>query len=150
MTLLEKGFIPCVLGGLGNQMFIIAAAYACHRHSNAPLYIPKNPVSNNKHNKKSLDYLTSIFKYIGNHLNDSDKDHIVASGKYLRFTPGGFAAWNPADVKPGTFLDSYFQYYPAIQPCENDLRFLFLRGLEEFMPTCDYSAAAFLHVRRRD
>jgi len=151
MSTLEKGFIPCVVGGLGNQMFIIAAAYACHRYSKAPLYILQNPVSNNKHNRHSFNYLTSIFKYIGVHLSQSRADSsFLHSLGYQFYRPSGFAAWNPADVEPGTLLDSYFQYYPAIKPYEDDLRCLFLRGLQEFVPTRDYSASAFLHIRRGD
>jgi len=140
-----------VVGGLGNQMFIIAAAYACHREHSAPLYILDNPVSNNKHNTNSLDYLKSIFKYVGLHLPQSLTNHIfLESIDYHSYKPSTFASWNPVDIQPGTLLDSYFQYYPAIKPYEDDLRSLFLRGLEEFMPTRDYSEAAFLHIRRGD
>lgn len=132
-------------------MFIIAAAYVCHRWHSVPLYILQNPISNNKHNKNSFDYLKSIFIYVGVHVPESRNDSIFLNSlSYQFYSPGGFAAWNPADVQPGTFLDSYFQYYPAIKPYEHDLRCLFLRGLEEFMPIRDYSATAFLHIRRGD
>lgn len=148
---LVKGFIPYVVGGIGNQMFIVAAAYACHRHWNAPLYLLTNPLSNNQHNTNSFDYLQSIFRYIGIHLSESQDDAVFLEWlKYLTYKPEGFSAWNPADVQPGTVLQSYFQYYPAIRPFEHDLRAVFLRGLQEYMPTRDYSSTAFLHVRRGD
>ena len=85
------------------------------------------------------------------HLTVSQDDSVfVESLNYARYSPEGFSAWNPAGVEPGTVLQSYFQYYPAIRPYEDELRALFLRGLQQYMPTRDYSTTAFLHIRRGD
>ena len=63
MNMLEKGVIPLVKGGLGNQMYTVAAAYAVHKKTLMPLYLLKNP--ENKHNKKNHDYNLTIFKHFG-------------------------------------------------------------------------------------
>ena len=144
MNIYEKGIIPLVKGGLGNQMFIVAAAYVAHKETGAPLYILQNPP--NKHNKKNHDYNTSIFKYFGVRLPIS-QDNIYFSN-YNYFSPSAFSAWSPAQIKPGTYMNDYFQFYPALQPYENRLRELFLQGL--ILPTKDYSSYAFLHIRRGD
>jgi hypothetical protein len=144
MNTLEKGVAPLVKGGLGNQMFIIAAAYAVHKASKMPLYIFKNPPS--KHNKKAYDYNKSIFKHFGLHLVHPQENAWILG--YRRFSPGGFSAWKPENIGSGTCMDDYFQFYPALEPYEFELRELFLSGLT--MPSKDYSSYAFLHIRRGD
>ena len=67
---------------------------------------------------------------------------------YRIFDSGGFNAWFPEHIHPGTMMTSYFQYYPPLKPYESDIRELFVRGLCEFRDkfTRDYSNCAFLHV----
>jgi len=150
MSELERGILPMVVGGLGNQMFVIAAGYACHRHCGAPLYILQNPLENNKHNLKKRNYNDSVFRYIGKQMACEPNDP-----RFLNYTtytlPDGFAPWFPQVVKPGMRLESYFQFYPALQPFENDLRELFIKGLVEQYPLRqEYEAYTFLHIRRGD
>lgn len=150
MTILEKGIIPVVMGGMGNQMFIIVAAFITHKYSGAPLYILENPVEHNDHNKKGYNYNESLFKYFGRHISQSQTDlDFLRSLKYNNYHPGGFDEWFPPG--PGTLMSSYFQYYPRIAPFEHDIRELFLRGLENIRTRLgDYSNYYFLHVRRGD
>ena len=144
MNTLEKGVIPLVKGGLGNQMFTVAAAYIVHKTSGIPLYILQNP--SNEHNIKKHDYNLKIFKHFGLHL-DLSQENVWSLG-YRKFCPGGFSSWHPESIGLGTCMDDYFQFYPALQPYENKLRELFLKGL--VMPEKDYSSYAFLHIRRGD
>jgi len=145
MSILEKGVIPRVKGGLGNQMFTVAAAYAVHKACNIPLYILQNP--SNEHNTKKHDYNLTIFRHFGAHY-PIPQDNIYFS-KYNRFSLGtGFLPWYPSLIKSGTIMDDYFQFYPSLQPYEIRLRELFLKGLT--IPQKDYSSYAFLHIRRGD
>jgi hypothetical protein len=152
-----KGFIPSVVGGLGNQLFITCAAYAAAKHHNCPLYILQNPVSNNKHNARKYNYNDTLFKYFGTHLDVSLEaiPYICMMG-YNLFNPRDpFAAWNPSQVNPGTVLECYYQYYPVIQPFEHEIREKVLAGLAPFRDRVqeklgDLSDCAFLHVRRGD
>jgi len=139
-----------VVGGIGNQMFIIAAGYVCHRESGAPLYIFQNPIENNVHNRKQRNYNNSVFKYFGIHL-PHDLKHASLLGYKTYTPPHGFAPWFPQVVSGGTCLESYFQYYPPLKPFESDLQNLFLQGLQEEYPISpEYEQYAFLHVRRGD
>ena len=144
MDKLEKGVVPLVKGGLGNQMFTMAAGYAVHKASGMPLYILQNP--SNKHNKRGHDYNKSIFMNFGIHIDLPQKN--AWSIGYSQFSPGGFSAWYPESINPGTCMDDYFQFYPSLEPYEVELRKLFLKGLT--MPEKDYSSYAFLHIRRGD
>jgi len=148
---LEKGIVPCVVGGLGNQMFIITAGYIAHRYSKAPLYILQNTLENNPHNIKHYNYNDSIFKYFGTHLPISRSDAKVFSD-YRKFEPPtGFYPWFPEAIQGGTSMEGYYQFYPPIELFEDEIRNLFLKGLEEYRAKIpDYSNYAFLHVRHGD
>ena len=72
---------------------------------------------------------------------------------YSLMTP--HKAWDPKDVSPGTIMTSYYQYYPALEPREYELRHLFLEGLKSYLDklgklNIDEKRTAFVHVRRGD
>jgi hypothetical protein len=160
MKFLEnKGIIPRVMGGLGNQLFIIIAGYISHRVFGCPLYIFQNPLSNNKHNLNKLNYNQTIFKYLGEHVNHTLDDTLIrflAQSCYNFHNMShdeGFKSWNPNSMPPGTITTSYYQYYPDMQPYEQEIRELLLKGLNEhpnlrFIDSLESSA--FLHIRRGD
>jgi hypothetical protein len=160
----SDGVIPIVQGGLGNQLFTIAAAYAVHRTKGIPLYILKNHgLANNRHNVFQLDYTISVLRSIGSHLdadqNDSAvMDHLKSMGYRKHHEHGGigFQPWSVANVAPGSLMPHYYQSYSALAPFEVDLRRVLLEGLAE---TCakvvaelgePLHEAAFLHIRRGD
>jgi Glycosyl transferase family 11 len=148
---LEKGIVPCVVGGLGNQMFIITAGYIVHKYTNAPLYILQNTLENNPHNIKHYNYNDSIFKYFGTHLPIS-RDDIEVFSDYRKFElHNAFYPWFPEAIQAGTLMIGYYQFYPPIEVFENEIRNLFLKGLEDYRAKIpDYSNYAFLHVRHGD
>ncbi len=154
---IERGVIPVVMGGLGNQMFIVAAAFAASKHHGCPVYLLKNPIDNNKHNILKQDYTTSIFSHVGRVLpltNKSNEMYQFANQNGYSFhAPRGFQPWSVEDARPGTILSSYYQFYPTLQPYEEQIRTVFLKGLTRHLSmfqSYDCSKAAFLHVRRGD
>jgi hypothetical protein len=154
----EQGILIQYQGGLGNQIWMVAAGYAASRtHNNCPLYLPENPHHNNKHNRFRQDYRNTIFKYIGTSLNQP-LETAVSSAKSMQYnshTTPGFQPWYPKNTIPGTILTSYYQYYPPLAPYQHEIRTLLLKGLTEqinyiqwaFKPS---STDAFLHIRRGD
>jgi hypothetical protein len=145
-----KGLIPVLMGGLGNQMFIVAAGYVAHKYSNASLYILQDPPENNPHNIKNRNYNDSIFKYFGKHLPLLHNNRLFSEYKHFH-QRGTFNSWPPKKIEPGTYLHGNFQFYPPIEQFENEIRELFLRGLESFLENIpDYFNCAFLHIRRGD
>ena len=157
---MEKGIIPIMSGGLGNQMFIIAASFIVSQILNCPLYIFKNTLANNKHNLKKQNYNKTIFKYFGNFINvdytqiasiEDFKDYVYHSHNMNK----GFDAWNPYDVKTGTIMSSYYQYYPVFVNFEKEIREKFIKGLlehrlniEKLLDVKEHDI--FLHIRRGD
>jgi len=143
------GIVPILTGGLGNQMFMVAAAYVAAHHANCPLYIV-DCEPDNTHNKLSYDYNQLIFKDFGQ-VQELDLDQytpftqISEEGWHPCYDP-----WDPAEVQPGSKMISNFQYYPPIKPYEEEIRAKFLKALEPFVPPLDYSGAAFVHIRRGD
>jgi hypothetical protein len=142
--------VPIVRGGLGNQMFVMAAGMVAAKVKECPLYILDPPPMFNKHNRFGLDYNATIFKGIGTKV-----PQIFLLERYKRHDPPGFAAWNPAALEVGTVLDSYYQYYPALEAYESELRRAFLEGLQPHLdqlpplPRGGHTTA-FMHVRRGD
>lgn len=143
----NPGVIPNFIGGLGNQMFICAAGYAVSRSIKCPLYIPTQYYHENKHS--TIDYNKNIFRFFGNHIPFYFQD---CKKYYKDWNKGGFLEWSPSEISTGSVLNSYFQYYPSIKPYENELRYLFLSGLQEYYPRYSIVSerTAFLHIRRGD
>ena len=144
----EKGVIPYVHGGLGNQLFIVSAAFVAHKELNIPLYIFDAPFTH--HNILGNNYNKTIFKFFGIHtgFNLSDQKYLenYSYDKNIG-VPMAFAPWNSNNLKPGVIMKGYYQFYPALKPYEDEIREKVLKGLN---PVPSYTGSAFLHVRRGD
>lgn len=151
------GNIAWLIGGLGNQMFIIAAAYSSSRKNNYPLYFFK--YLENEHNINNFNYSETIFRYFGKYMciEQSYKlqDMILSCGYKM------YQNLNPYDKysirNEPILFNNHFQYYPALKPYENDIRRLFNLGLESYRnkikkeyTECLLENSAFLHIRRGD
>lgn len=144
----EKGVIPYVHGGLGNQLFIVSAAFVAHKELNIPLYIFDAPYTH--HNILKNNYNKTIFKFFGIHTGFN-----LSEQKYLENysydknigVPQAFSPWNSNTLKPGVIMKGYYQFYPTLKPYENEIREKVLKGLN---PISSYTGSAFLHVRRGD
>jgi hypothetical protein len=131
--------------GLGNQMFIMAAAWVIATVQSCPLYII-DPPDISEHSSTEHNYNATIFKRFGTKV---PRDFPYASYTVYKRLDTFLHPWNPLDIKPGTVLMSLFQYYPAIEPFEDQLRTLFLEGLGHENHS-NSERTAFLHVRRGD
>lgn len=153
----SNGVIPVVMGGLGNQMFIMAAAFVAGKRNGYPVYVLENPISNNKHNHLGQNYNDTIFKGIGIQLPIDEKSpaflQFARDHMYTVHSQNGFRPWYPESVPQGSIMSSYYQFYPALEPYENELRDVFLQGLQVYRDAFngrDLSRSAFLHIRRGD
>jgi len=158
---IDKGIIPIVMGGLGNQMFIVSAAYVAHKYTDIPFYMIQDSPENNKHNLKKRDYNQSIFKDFEPKLPYPKPDNGFIQNLFiLGYKPfcsgqSAFIPWTPNSVVPGSIFNNYYQYYPPLSPYESELREKFCKGLEEFRVSLvkqysNLNTAAFLHIRRGD
>jgi hypothetical protein len=161
MNKMKKGIIPVPQGGLGNQIFQNIAGYVISEYLNCPLYIYNNTNCNNSHSTQ--EYKHTIFKNLGFHINEpfSNVYHNTELLREYSFHHlnvfQGFESWKISDVKEGTILQSYYQYYPTLEPYEEKIRKVLLSGLEPHKEKIlreykedDLNKSAFLHVRRGD
>jgi hypothetical protein len=153
-----KGIIPIMHGGLGNQMFIMASAFIVSKILKCTIFVFRNTLTNNKHNLENQDYNKSVFKDIGIVI-DVDFTRIPEIDMFNEFVYHShgmdkpFDEWNPYDVKNGTIMSAYYQYYPVFVDYEKEIREIFISGLsehrkkvEEFVSENDI----FVHIRRGD
>lgn len=155
----EPGILPLRMGGLGNQLFIVAAGYAASKATGLPLYLPILDKERNKHNTLRLNYNETVFKHLGLQL-DATESTILYQAHSQNYKPhtfnriSGFAAWDPSTIQPRTILDSYYQFYPAVEVYEEEIRAAVIKGLvsirEDLHTRFETQNTAFLHVRRGD
>ncbi len=152
----QRGIYPILVGGLGNQMFILAAGYMASQCAKCPLYLSKKQKADNPHNIHQIDYYKTIFKSFGVHLDIEEERliHDLNHHGYYRYVTKGFSPYNPHHISPGTIMESYYQYYPPIEEFEDDLRKKFIEGISDFREEAEekynFEKAAFLHIRRGD
>ena len=126
----ENGLLAQYDGGLGRQLWILAAAFARSRQLNYPLYLPINPNENNPYNRFQQDYRNTVFSRIGLRLD-------IGAAEAVR-------RWKAENV---------INIHDKIQDIHSEYKQLILDGLDEqlqyvrtvFKPT---NKSAFLHIKR--
>lgn len=147
--------LPVRKGGLGNQMFQVAAAIVYQEAYKKEILLPDEFY--NYHNKKGNDYSKSIFKSFTKRLNqpmDEEAIQMIERLGWKRY-PGepGFEVWKALDLEGNIILHGYFQSYSSLQPYEDIIRSTYLANLKDIFnehiihPSKDFVA---IHVRRGD
>jgi hypothetical protein len=155
----KNGIFPILKGGLGNQIFIIVAAYCTYRTLNCNLYIFQNHYQ--IHNKLKNNYTESIFKYFGKHINKNQNDKsfikiLMENGyKYHNLNINAFGSWETNKVTINTLMNNYYQYYPIMEPYKTDIQDLLIKGLFEYRKIISSNFncldnSIFIHIRRGD
>ena len=129
----EEGILIQYQGGLGNQLWMVAAGFAAAQRYGCPLYLAKNSVNNNKHNRFQQDYRNTVFSLIGQRLEMPFEAAVAAAeaAGWKKHSCPGFSEWLLHDIQPGTILTSYYQYYPTISRFQDEIRDLLIGGLKE-------------------
>ena len=138
-----EGVYVKLMGGLGNQLFEIAAGYAVSRKYTCPLYYSGD--SHTNHHGNIVNYSTTIFENIGTRLVP-----MIYPKQRLPAMVSTEAYNNDHLTFPITF-DQHFQYYPPLKPYELELRTLIKTNLSNYVIDFpELENAAFLHIRRGD
>jgi hypothetical protein len=145
--------LPVRKGGLGNQMFQIAAAMVYARETNRRILLPKEFY--NLHNSSKQDYGESIFRELIHRLDKPIDGTAIVFLTQNEFTqhPGepGFDDWAPQDASGNVLLHGYFQNYPPIQRHEEAIRSFYRNGLGNYrILIADSSLRVGIHIRRGD
>jgi hypothetical protein len=145
--------LPVRKGGLGNQMFQVAAAMIYAKETNRRVILPKEFY--NLHNPNQTEYGESIFREIIHRLEkpiDELAIHaLLQQGFVLHPGEPGFEEWSPQDLSGHVILHGYFQSYPPIQRHESTIRSFYLNGLGNFRLYLQESKNRVgIHIRRGD
>lgn len=141
--------IPVRKGGLGNQMFQIAAALVVHYETGKQIVLPKAM----PHIHSSATYEDSIFQDFTNRLpvviNDNVLYQLQQEGFLLYPGQPAFEPWFPPQEQGPLILHGYFQYYPPIQRHREKIVSVFLQGLRNYIQKGEPTTIG-IHVRRGD
>jgi len=126
--------LPVRKGGLGNQMFQVAAAMVYAKETNRRVLLPKEFY--NLHNPSHMEYSESIFRELIHRLEkpiDGTAIQLLLQQDFV-LHPGepGFEDWTPHDLSGNVILHGYFQNYPPIQRHEAMIRTFYLNGLANY------------------
>lgn len=153
--------IPRLLGGLGNQLFQVAAAVAISELSDPPrpILLPSSIETENPHKKAYGDYRDTIFSLIGQHIGKQ----LPAGIRLINPQPTSFSPWNPENISTEypVILLGYFQFLPALVPIMDDfIEDINMALSAQKMDVClrwpELSTVSnarppiFLHIRRGD
>lgn len=145
--------LPVRKGGLGNQMFQVAAAIVYSKSTGRTILLPQEFY--NSHNTLRLDYAESVFREFFHRIERPIDGLAIQSLLQQGFVqhPGepGFESWQPLDLSGHVLLHGYFQNYTALEPYESVLRTVYLSGLGNFrIQMNDSKQRVGIHVRRGD
>ena len=158
----DPGVIAWVIGGLGNQLFILTASWLAAKYHGCPLYMLTN--TGNKHNKDGHDYCDTIFshiqglRYIRN-LESTQQilNLLCASGWTLAHQgkQSAFAPYSIMDTPIPAIYMFYYQFYPPMEDHKEEIQSMYLKGLEPLRAKMlerypEAKSHAFLHIRRGD
>ena len=150
---MENCVLPVRKGGLGNQMFQVAAGIVYQQEKQKTILLPKEFY--NHHNGKKQEYADTVFRLFPYRVDLVFDERMIDIFSQRGFTKHsispGFDAWSPEDISGNVLLHGYFQYYPPIERHETLIRQVYLEGLQSlvqnYAPSKDFIG---IHIRRGD
>jgi len=139
--------LPVRKGGLGNQLFQVAAAIVYAEETDRQVLIPLEQAQ--IHNT-GLDYRDTVFREfphrIDRIIDGTAIEQLKAAGFSLHPGEPGFEPWSVEKLEGNILLHGYFQWWPVLAKHEELIRRTFLSGL-----SCTVNESwVGIHVRRGD
>ena len=140
--------IPVRKGGLGNQMFQVAAGLIYAKETGRELVLPNEDYNTHTTTKEYADTIFSFCKYRYHKALTAIEINRLKTyhGFYVYPEKPGFEPWSTLITSGNVILEGYFQYYPPIERHEDWIRGLYLQSLGS---TGDPGLIG-IHVRRGD
>ena len=146
--------LPVRLGGLGNQMFQVAAALVYTKECHKQILLPDEHT--NVHNHSGQNYADTIFRAIPCRVHrpiDTSAFFILLQNGFTRF-PGdpGYQDWQPLPIPGNVVLNGYFQSWKALRPHEEMIRSFYQESLAMFLEPHEtpLTQCVGIHIRRGD
>jgi hypothetical protein len=142
--------IPVRKGGLGNQMFQVAAALVYKEETGKTVVLPREQKHIHRvHLNLYEDSIFQGFDMINKSLDDNAIYQLCQNGFTLYPGEPGFEAWKPILYEGGVLLHGYFQHYEMIEKHKKIIVNTYLKNLESYKETGDKTSIG-IHVRRGD
>ena len=138
--------LPVRKGGLGNQLFQVAAAIVYAEETDRKVLIP---LEQSQIHNTGLEYADTVFKgfpRIERVIDGTAIEQLKAAGFSLHPGEPGFEPWSIHSVQGHILLHGYFQWWPGLAKHEEIIRRTFLSGLS----VTQNESWVGLHVRRGD
>lgn len=151
---MENLVLPVRKGGLGNQMFQVAAGLIYAKETGRQILLPFEFY--NSHRTANEDYADTLFKNIPLRIEKALDQTAIDALKRNGFTqyPGepGFDPWIVnRQLSGNVLLHGYFQYYPPLESHEELIRNFYLDGLAPYKDNLIANRNRVgIHVRRGD
>lgn len=133
-------------GGLGNRLFQLAFLYTLCRRAGAYMHIA-NPTYTTIHSSQKYVYLTTRFHHLSNYNHMFTLEHV-------RPTVREEWAWEYTDYVPwladNTLFIGYFQHIRYFREYAHNIRMLFRKPDNLFLPWIPEPKSIFLHIRLGD
>ena len=142
--------LPVRKGGLGNQMFQVAAALIYGKETGKRVILPRE--QKHIHKVHPSLYEESIFQGFDTLPTEVDSiaiDRLCQNGFTLYPGEPGFEKWEIYPIDGPLLLHGYFQYFPLIEKHNEDLCKRFLTGLEMYRKEGNPTQIG-IHIRRGD
>ncbi len=130
-------------GGLGNQLFQVACAYALSKETNKKLFISLNTNDNSFSNSFRKNFNKTIFKNFNKTIETNEFIYLEKTFNY------SLIDYNFENIT----LIGYFQSLEYFKKYSNEIRDLFLSSLEKYSFLLDkniFKNSISIHIRRTD
>lgn len=152
---MENLVLPVRKGGLGNQMFQVAAGLIYAKETDRHVLLPLEFYNTHRSGNGS-SYEETIFAGFPLRIDkpiDANAIEMLKRNGFVQY-PGepGFEAWHPMkEIQGNILLHGYFQYYPTMATHESMLRAFYKKNLQTFLTNKIPSTGRVgVHVRRGD
>lgn len=145
--------LPVRKGGLGNQLFQVAAGVIYAEETGRLVLLPDEHY--NTHNPLKQDYATTIFSGFKQRIQKPIDETAIQKLREQEFSvyPGepGFEDWKvDHSILQNLILHGYFQNYPPIARHERLIRDTFKKGILPYLNQFPPTNRVAIHVRRGD
>ena len=142
--------VPVRKGGVGNQMFQVAAAMIYGKETGKTVVLPREQDHIHKlHPNLYEDNIFQGFEMLNTAIDDLSLYALCQNGFTLYPGEPCFESWKPLSTQGPILLHGYFQYFPPIETHATLITNRFMTGLQPFRKEGNKSHVA-IHVRRGD
>jgi hypothetical protein len=138
--------IPVIKGGLGNQLFQIAAVWSIAKSQRRPFKINPRYIVRNPHS--TINYFDNLLGYWKAYMSDYEETRVIKEDPHFR--PQDILKMIGTDKKRGAIIDGYFQTAKYVDPYYKEFIGHLQWNSSIVVEYDELPSSAFIHVRGGD